>query len=275
MRTPTDQGPPACWGRFRGDASCARCCAATACETAAGQLKRRKTLAEALAAMPVDGAAVEIDAEEMVRFIQRCIEEARGNAMFVRMVQQPAWIDAATNITRACRHAHWDPRTYVQAQVATLTPLLERGCYLRPAHFVGAKADARFELWVHRKKKAFGNPRLDRAQAETKAAERFKAATFRYAVARVVEDVPDAAARALARELFPTWRRADVSPRLRLEAFTVACGALDVTLPHRLLLAETWSWKEGVRAARLLAGADLPSARPAPEGLEALGDAVV
>jgi len=171
---------------------------------------------------------------------------------------QYKWGKAMAAVHAACSAAGWSPRMFVRAQCESLIPIIARGWPLKPGHFLGDKAQARFVAWVARRRRAHGTATVDRVDATVAAADRRRAAVATFGLAYLAEGQTKSNASKLARRFDPAWSSSSVTDHERLVALRSAVASLDPDLPRKLLVptGAVLTWKRLRRLVQSLAEAE-------------------
>jgi hypothetical protein len=268
-RTPSRVGPPGCWGFFRGDDACDACAYAKRCRRSFQRRLETETVADAATHAPPQTNA-DTDPAELCAYAQRKYV-AQGGKPFPKWTAQVAFLDAMTTVIAACQKAAWNPKRFVVAQIEAMTPNIERGWPIRPGTFTTVKALFRFQSWIDRRRRRYGDARRDTTeQVDVEAA---KAAAFAYATARLFGRGHRRATLA-ARAHVPGWERNQMAPHLRAPALAAALSSFDPVLPQMILPPAEWTWKDVAVLGRHLRGPPRGGRGPSGTMSTALGEFV-
>ena len=241
-RTPAVDGAPGCWGRKRNNLKCDECGWRKRCGKATLALKERETVAEAVRRLRPKPDGCDLGPDELATFAQGLFVKQGGQRPWKAWSANRQFTDAMEGVLRVCGSAGWDARQYVRAQIESMTPMIDKGFPLKPGHFTGEKADARFDRWVVRYRRRHGDPR---SRLQDHAASRRLAAGAAYAFARLLGGATHEVAREDAVSMYPKWRQKDMTDFERVSALSSALTALDPTLPHAVTLpVERWTWAD-------------------------------
>ena len=248
QRTPSESGPPPCWGHGNDPSVCEECRYAKSCSAFVSKASTCKTVFQACLDIqrPTD---LDVDHDAVVASIRHLWEKA---------VEKPIWRGVwdgvayrlnkiLPQVLARCVQAGWDPAIYVQGQVESLTPLLKSGVPLSAGMFHGPNAERRFQKWVERRQRVLGSVRENRTSDAVVTKERHFAATLQYAHARCIGGASRTVSTHEAVSMFPGWEIASVTNDVRLQAFSYVLGCIDPSLPHRILLDPAGripSWRE-------------------------------
>lgn len=246
-RTPTIEGPPRCWGRYRGDDECAACPARGECKVAAVQFSKATTVAEAIAEQRARiGDIHQSSPEALAALAHKLFKEYGGSTFSRSWASDRKYVEAMRQAADMCATAKWDARTYVVGQMQTLIPMIQLGRRIFPGHFVGDRALDRFKGWVSRYEQRYGDARLH-AEADAVAEQRQRvAATCAYMTARLYYEHNRDTALETAQGYCKDWAWDDVTQDEMLEGLNAAMVAIDPLLPHMVLMPtnDTWKWAD-------------------------------
>lgn len=256
QRTPSSDGPPACWGHSNADDVCSECRYLKSCSAWKEEASHRRTVSQA-ALDAQQPAELDADMDAILPAIRHLWETAIG-----KPVWSGQWDPLAFNLNKTlprvfarCIQAGWDPAIYVRGQVEYLTPLLKSGVPLSVGMFHGPNAEKRFQKWVVQRQSRYGSASVVRTSSASATRERHLAATLQYAHARCIGGATRDVATEEAVGMLPSWKLVDVTESARLQAFSYVLGCLDPSLPHRMLLdphGTIPSWRDIRRVCDML-----------------------
>jgi hypothetical protein len=216
------------------------------CFKASTRFTDRSTVADAVTRARSQESAVEsAEPDDLALYAYGKFLARGGRRLRLNWAMDTKYLSAMEHIIQVCAASKWPPKKYIDAQIDALTPAIERGWKLQPGHFLGEKANARFERWVSSYEAKYGDAKVSRLDAKTKDAESRLAAATAYGRARLANGVTYAEALTEARRFHDEWLPQDATDRERIEALNVALLTIDPLLPHLVLLpAERWTWKQ-------------------------------